>query len=313
MRRFCLCIITIAFLSENLYSQSPSESIVTLSRNLVEPYVEPLITGFGTALGSGLYTSANPHRLFGFDIGIKAMYVPFPPSSKYYNVIVSLYEEQDDSFVVRDTLIPNAPTIIGPDTTIEIDTSGGRVAVPSQLPHGFEKSALYFGIPQLSVGLPFSTEVLLRYMTVPLEGDRISIFGWGLKYNLNRGPLSLFPISLSLQFVNQSLRLGSLLKSTTTSLNIHASKGILFLTIYTGVGLEWTNVKLTYDYTYKRPDPDTGELEEVTESIELKFSGKNKQRFVIGAAFNFFLLRFNVDYNIGKYNAVSLGLGISFL
>jgi hypothetical protein len=313
MRRILPGLILILFFEGNAMAQSPTERLETLTRDLVEPYVEPLITGFGTALGSGLFTSAKPHMPLGFDIGVRFMYVPFPEGAKYYDAKVLVYEVEGNTVVETVIVIPDAPTVVGPDTTIGIDTTGGRVAVPPELPPGFDMSALYLGVPQLSVGLPFGTEALLRYISIPIEGDRISLFGWGFKYSLNRGPLSLLPISISLQFVNQTLKAGDVLKSTTTSFNIHASKGIPLLTFYTGIGMEWTSVKVNYELTYLRPNPETGELEEVIESIEHKFKGKNRTRFVIGASLNFFLLKLNFDYNIGKYNAFSAGASISFM
>ncbi|MCH7528945.1 MAG: hypothetical protein IH972_05275, partial [Candidatus Marinimicrobia bacterium] len=159
-------------------------------------------------------------------------------------------------------------------------------------------------IPQVSVGLPFSTEVTLGGFSIKAGDSDISFSRFGAKIGLNQFiptvPL-LFP-AVSLGFYVTNLDLGDVVKASNSILTLQVSKSVPFLTIYGGFGFE--NSSIEVDYTFV--DEDLGEV-----PIAFSLDGDNGFRTTIGFRLKLLLLSLHGDYSIGEYSATTIGVGLT--
>jgi len=186
---------------------------------------------------------------------------------------------------------------------------------PFQSVPGIGVDILPLIMPQVSMGLPFKSEVLLRYMPevdVPDFG-KVTFLGVGLKHNLSQWiPVPMFPVDITGQFVWQQLTIGDLIESKHTAFNLHASKklGLPFLSItpYVGVGFESSSIDVTYEV--ENPEGFLYLPKDGT-PIEFSLKGKNKSRLTGGVRLGLTFLTINADYSMGEYDAYSLGVGLT--
>ena len=174
---------------------------------------------------------------------------------------------------------------------------------------------LPLAMPQVSLGLPMNSEVMLRFIpaTEVKEFGEVSFIGIGLKHSVSQYipvPGLLIP-DVSVQYVWQQLKIGDIIESTNTAFNVHASYGInliiLSITPYIGFGVETSNMKVEYEVA------GTGSVLDGT-PVSFDFDGKNKSRITGGVRLGLPipLLKVTADYSIGEYNAATIGVGISF-
>lgn len=180
----------------------------------------------------------------------------------------------------------------------------------------------FFGLPmpQVSVGLPMKTEVLLRMlpeMETTKEIGKVSFIGIGVKHDVSQYiPVPMFPVDISAQFVWQQLKIGDIIESTHTNFNVEASKklGLGFsITPYVGLGMESSDLNVSYAVSGStEPDFDgdgRGDLE--GQQIDLDLNGDNSFRATAGVRLGLTFLTINADYSLGAYQTASLGLGLT--
>ncbi len=111
------------------------ETISIMAGNNAEVYLAPLATAFGTNVNSGLFSSAKPHKILGFDVTMNVAFSQIPDDDTHYQFVISSEDIQfTESFTGEDitvSLNPNelyednrtAATIFGPDRsyTIAVD------------------------------------------------------------------------------------------------------------------------------------------------------------------------------------------------
>lgn len=299
-----LFLVFLFFISVNIVvATNPVDMIKQMNEDNLKGYVQPLITSFGIATGSGLYHTAGTHGLLGFDFGLKFMWVPIPESAKTFVAKVMKISLNDTIFedITTATIFGES----GPDT---ISVPAGTYALPPVLPGGFNLPGIPFFMPQLNVGLIRGTEVMIRYMPIPFKGSTVQIFGAGLKIGLNDLlNLKLLPVNIAAQGAYQVFNIGDIIKSSTINANILASKTFVLITPYVGVGYE--NTKVNFDYTFSYQIPGQPELTEVPVKVSLK--GENSFRAVVGLSVNLGLIMVHGDYNICKYPSFNGGIGVS--
>lgn len=75
---FFLSILFILTLGTPLFAVDFQEQLQKMAAENAENYISPFSTAFGSGMNSGLYHTAKPHSLLGFDVGIK-MALTFVP------------------------------------------------------------------------------------------------------------------------------------------------------------------------------------------------------------------------------------------
>ncbi len=238
--------------------------------------------------------------------------------------------------------VPNAPTFFGSEETPELDADEtyAREAIVSQIaqdqgltedqvnaeygddiettindqlpsapvpPGVFDQG--FWAVPsaQASVGLPFGTEVNIRYVPPYNLGEEIgelSLFGIGGRISIDQFiPIPFFPLDIATGAFFQNIELGPV---NINSNIVHAeiSKSLPVFTLYGGVGLESSTLSASYTYD----DP----VSETPRDIEISVKGDNNFRGTVGLRMQLLILAINADYNFAPYNSVNLGVGLSF-
>ena len=347
MKKLIITLVAVALFAGVSFADFEEDLQQLIGVN-AENYMSPFVTAFGTDMNAGLFHTAKPHKLFGFDVGIRVMGATIPDDDMYYTfqlpetisftdpIYGDITLNTADLYMGADM---EAPTVFGPDedrniVPLEDDIRNALLAVtpftdPAQIPATLVSQVMTTGtfpvppgldleiapliMPQFSMGLPMHSEVLLRWMPTTSTEDfgDINFLGIGLKHSISQY-IPLFPVDISAQFVFQSLTIGDLLESTHTAFNVHASKKfsmILFsITPYVGLGMESSNLKV--DYTIDYPENPMIHGQEVSFDID----GDNGFRGRVGFSTRLLLFKLYADYSfIGDYGGYSAGLMLSIL
>jgi len=194
----------------------------------------------------------------------------------------------------------------GEPATITIDVPSDVITLPIG---GFEAIAdlsfLPLAAPQISVGTVFGTRATFRYLpsiTIDEDLGKFKYFGFGIQHNPGVLLPTPLPVDVAVGFFTQTLEVGTLFKAKTTAFGLNASKklgiGPLNITPYAGFMLEKSNIDITYTFMV-----DTEEID-----VAFELEGENKSRLTLGLSVRLLMLNFNADYNIGKYNSVTVGV-----
>ena len=284
---------------------------IAQGEKLIEAYFTPMAGSFGAGLNSGWYNTAKPHSLGGFDLTLTLNTVIIPSSAKTFNIKAA----GGDIFTSNDT---EASTIFGSAdaTTMTYNNSTG-LDVDFEMPGGFKTPAIPLPMIQAGIGLIKNTAIDVRYMPMLNVGDNINVnlFGIGIKHDLLQwipGIGNAIPMSLSLQGGYTSLNteleiLGQevSLKTKATTINLIASKKLLMVTGYVGLGYNSATTTFTTDANF-----DLGGIQ-FDEKVEVAFESNNNLRTNIGLRLNMTVVTIQADYTFAEYPTATLGLGVS--
>ncbi len=312
----------------------------------LKSYLGPWANAFGAGLSGGWYNTAKPHKLGGFDItlGINAGFVP-SSATKF-----------DVSKIGLTTLTGTgmASTVAGPDAEGPTLTAsqGGITLASFKTPPGANWKIIPVPTLQAGIGLPFGTELKVRYMPkINISDGDLSLWGVGLVHSLLQYlpgnkllpfDVSLFgaytrlkgnvPLSLQPQegsptnystynpgtsFQDQNL------SATITAMNVGiiASLNIPVLTVYGGLGYTKTSteIKLTGNFPLPTINPAISTTEAVYEDAgvlngfkPVEMKNFSGLRANIGLRIKLAVVTIHADYTRANYNVISTGLGISF-
>lgn len=227
----------------------------------------------------------------------------------------------------------SGPTIIGDsETAIEIDFSGaditfidpttglsrtqtvGAMVIPLKDGAGnpiggfaplADLSFLPLAAPQASIGTILGTRATFRYLpsiTISEELGKFEYFGFGIQHNPGvLLPIPL-PIDVSVGYFTQTLKIGTLFEAKTKAYGLNASKklgvGPINITPYGGLMFEKTTIDVAYTFFVDDQEID----------IAFELEGENKSRLTFGLSLRLLIFNINADYNIGKYNSVTVGV-----
>ncbi len=331
-------------------SQTLEETLQQLLADNAKGYMNPVATAFGSGMNSGTFHTAKPHKMLGFDVKINAAFVtpsdsqleydfvlptsitvPMDVQGTIYNVTLDgalLFpgEHKSSTFFGEDQANPISPDATYAETAIKdqlVNTYGVPQLIADAIPTSELTSAIneltlytpigsgltFFGavVPQVSIGLPMSIELMLRGMPeidLPNDLGKFSFIGYGAKIELNQfipiPNIALPRVSVGYYMTNMSI--GDLISSKNSIATLQVSKSIPFITVYGGFGLESSSLDVVYT-----PDASTG----LTKDIEFNLEGENSFRTTVGARLKLFLLTINADYNVGEFNTLNFGFGLT--
>lgn len=332
LRITCLALMTTMFTP--VMGQDIEEQIRNLAEDNAEGYLGAFPSLFGTAMNTGVFRTAKPHKLLGFDVTFNVMFVGIPDEAKTFDFVlpgeVSLPIEGTDLDVTFNgaLLYPTTdlemPTFFGDNETktIEADPTYLTNQLTSTL--GFTPSATLIdtmaellSIPLIGTGLPFlpmivpqfslglikDIEVTFGGFSTDVEGNEFSFSRIGAKIGINQFiptiPL-VFP-AFSVGYYSTSLKMGDVLEAKNSILSLQASKSVPVFTLYGGFGIENSTIDIKVD------NPESGE-----NLLDFSLEGENGFRTTIGFRMKLLLLSINYDYNMGKYSTHNIGLGLTF-
>ncbi|MGE5365109.1 MAG: DUF6588 family protein [Bacteroidota bacterium] len=228
---------------------------------------------------------------------------PTVTGSKKENIQVTFAPRGSETFLVTDPRTQQSMTVSLPTRSIKINVKGAL--------ENF--SMLPAAAPQIKIGTVYGTQMLLRYLpgiNMPEDLGKLDFIGFGLQHNPGVWLKTPLPVDISLGFMTQKITLADLLKITGTAYGINVSRtfgtGLVKVTPFAGFILEKTNVEVDYTSTF---DSEAGK-EEV--NIKFDMESENKNRVNLGAAVQLGSVSLILDYNIGKYKALTAGLMYNF-
>jgi hypothetical protein len=288
---------------------------------MIKAYFTPMAESFGAGLNNGWYNTAKPHSLGGFDLTFTLNTVLIPSSAKTFNI----KDAGGDVFTSNET---EASTIFGSNETTLIlynpsdlpPPADPSITYPFDMPGGFKTLAMPLPMIQAGIGLIKNTAIDIRYMPMLNVGSEdesieVNLFGVGLKHDVLQwipGIGDAIPMSLSLQggytSLNTELKISGQevsLKTKATTINLVASKRLLMVTGYAGVGYNSSTTSFTADTKF--------ELEgvQLDKKVEVPFESNANLRANIGFRFNITLVTIQADYTFSEYPTATLGLGVS--
>jgi hypothetical protein len=293
-------------------------------------YIQPAISSFSANLNSGIFQSAEVHGFLGFDVGLVAMFAPVPDSKKTFQATLPetvVYQNATYHAGIDYDQSVTTPTALGPKTGGRVFTKGGTPIEVFQFPGGTDLKLIPLMAPQLKVGGPVGTELIIRYVPEVTLNDavgKLKLVSIGVEHSISQwlpGPSltgaakpGSFPLDISVGLMYQAFSIrdtagGDFIKTRTFSIGAQASKNILFLTIYGGIAYETATT--TISYNYQPPLTQNGQVIPVRVNLE-GIKGDNTFRITGGLKFHWLLIDLFADYSVASQPVVSTGLALSF-
>ena len=311
MKKKLFTIFSLLIVSNSFGQQKILMSDIEQGEKLIEAYFTPMTGSFGSGLNSGWYNTAKPHSLGGFDLTFTLNTVIIPGSAKTFNI----KNAGGDVFTSEDS---EASTILGSsDVTTMTYQNGIGSGVDFEMPGGLKTPAVPLPMLQAGIGLIKNTAIDIRYMPMLNVGDNINVnlFGVGVKHDLLQwipGIGDAIPMSLSLQggytSLNTELKIAGQevsLKTNATTINLVASKKLLMLTGYIGLGYNSATTTFATDANF-----DLGGIQ-FDEKIKVDFESNKNLRTNIGLRLNMTIVTIQADYTFAEYPTATLGVGVS--
>lgn len=305
---------------------------------LTKEYFQPLSSGIGAGVNSGWVNQAKPHKKLGFDIQVRSSLAFVPSSDKSFDISelnLQRLRPADASKTITPTL--NGKDQRGPKVILE-DQNGDSLS-SFNLPPGTGLDFIPAPTLEASFGLIQDTDVIVRFVPKVSLGDygNFRQYGIGAKHRINSTLPSgnTLPIDFALmagynrimvsknlnvqpeqnsfpdrEYENQEVEIGF----DTFTVKVLAGKSIPFLTVYGGIGYEFSSmaVDVRGDYPVTRRGPFGGkETETVTDPVSYNQQGKNGFSGMAGLKIKLGLLDVFADYTLAKYPVANMGVGIS--
>jgi len=295
--------------------------------------MSPLMKGAIYSSNGGWFNSAKVHKKLGVDLSLR-LNASFVPSADQVFSISNL------EYITSEA--NDLPTIIGSSrqeeliVTIPSDGILPEMKTTIKSPKGIKSKLPLGAVPapvlQLAIGIPFDTEVILRYSPeYHRKGIDMSFKGLGIKHNLLQyfGPIDKFPINISALASFSKMKIDYDIQSFSSikgsgqvaqfSLNNYnllliASLDVLVVNFYTGFGFSGgdSSFKMLgqYDLEYQTESniPITRSL---NDPIDMNFNVSGYQT-TIGAKFKFLIFSAYADFTFQDYNTLSAGISINF-
>lgn len=324
---------------------------------ILQEYLKPYANILGSDLNAGWYNTARPHELGGLDITATVSWAKAPSSALSFDLT---------DLELNGTVIPDpgtiAPTIAGeqdprPEISYSqmVDMGGGNMQEVEYarftVPDGAGVDFFPLPMAQLSVGLPFGTDVSARF--IPTVGYKdygeIGLWGVGGKHSISQW----LPFLKNIRFLDISAQ-GGYTKVTSSvhvvlepqplvevdpypdynwddqfitmkvegwTLNLIASQTFPVISFYEGIGYASSMVDLMAEGHYPistvildESSPDFGKVtyEIAEDPIELSYKNFNNLRVNVGARLKLGVLTLHYDFTYTFYATQSVGIGISF-
>lgn len=337
------------FLGFNLVSSQGIGNLLIAGEDanlLAKNYLNPAMNGLMSGMNSGWYSTAKTHKKFGFDITIGSSASFTPAKDEMFQFISDQY-----SFISTADGSTELPTVLSDNdkqTTfnVSIPILGGDYKVGSfTMPGGVANDLLLNATPtpfiQFGLGLPFKTEVKLRYVPNVNYDSKVdaSMMGIGIQHDLTQylGLVGKLPFSIAvlgaytkadIEYTIRDSNLSSSISSSNglatfelNSWNVQAigSLDLKIFTFYAGVGYNSGtsnfDIKGDYSLSYQVLDQNQNVVGTVSETISdpvnLDFSSSGS-RATLGARLNLLFFKIFADYTIQEYNTVTAGVAFSF-
>lgn len=339
MRQFvrvaCFCAVFMP-LSGQLMAQDFEEILKGSKEDanyLMNGYAAPALKAIGAGFNQGWYNTAKTHKTLGFDLTISVAEIAIPESDKFYTVdnskLSTIYLATDHRGVAvnQTTGKGKVPTLFGSDDTdATYDFRSPAPSQPFSAVEGFDinklpMSRLPAPVVNLSIGLPKSIELKVRFATSGSLSDEIdfSLWGIGVMHDVKQyipavknlpidisGFVGYTHMDVSAELDKPSNKAEMIVNATTIQGLV--SKKIAVLTVYGGLGYNFSKSSLkmlgTYDLDDNTSTPDIKDPVDLAASL-------NGPRMTAGLRLKLAVFTFHGDYTFQKYSTLTVGFGLS--
>lgn len=314
MKKYLFTLLA-SFIGFSSYSQTAQSILgqdIKQGEKLLEAYFTPMAESFGAGLNNGWYNTAKSHSLGGFDLTFTLNTVIIPNAAESFKI----GNEFGGVFASDE---PEASTIFGSKdvTLMTYKNSSTGLETSFDMPGGFKTPVMPLPMLQAGIGLMKNTAIDIRYMPMLNVGNNfnVNLFGIGFKHDLLQWiPVvgDAIPMSLSFQggytSLNTELKISEQevsLNTKATTINLVASKRLLMVTGYAGIGYNSSTTSFSADADF--------ELSGIKfeEKVQMDFESKNNLRANVGLRLNITLVTIQADYTFSEYPTATLGLGVS--
>jgi hypothetical protein len=332
--------IILLFFSPFLFSQNGLENLLLApkyeSQNLFERYLKPALKGSIYLMNSGWYSTAKVHKKFGFDLTISLNSVVVPDGEKSFDI---------SNFKLIESEIKNLPSIFGDSKNEELNVIIPKSDLHPQLkatffsPGGI-KDQLPLGIVsspsiQVSIGLPFKSEVTLRYLP-EYNRNRVyfSNYGIGFKHDILQyftflkkipslnvsafGAYSIMSINYDIQSAERFRGINQITEFDITNykFQILTSFNLKIIEFYGGIGISGGNSSFSINGEYELDyvvdgDSNTKFPIKISDPVKINYSIHELSKN-FGFKFKFLFLQAFIDYTFQEYDVVTIGTSINF-
>ena len=318
--------------------QDIGQQIGVLTVQNAQGFVGPLTRGIGHALTAGIISSADPHGMLGFDLGVRLVGARFPTTDETFDVVLPstttythpLLGTKSYSNPYAASNSGRSPTVAGEGPGVTLSPTGtfrddltliGRNPddFNIQFPEGMDFPVAPFAVLEASLGIGFGTQIMARVIpTIDVGGlvgvdeiGDVSAFGFGVMHSLTQWlPIPTPFWDVSVVAGTQKFELGNYAVARGTTLGLVAGAGLGPLSFYAHGSTYQASVDL--DYTVSNPQnnpglPSDGTRLEFTEEV------KRQQRLAVGGQLDLVLLKLSAEYGMGDYKTLSARASLGFL
>lgn len=287
-------------------------------------------------MNSGWYSTAKVHKKFGFDLTISLNSVVVPDGEKSFDI---------SNFKLIESEIKNLPSIFGDSKNEELNVIIPKSDLHPQLkatffsPGGI-KDQLPLGIVsspsiQVSIGLPFKSEVTLRYLP-EYNRNRVyfSNYGIGFKHDILQyftflkkipslnvsafGAYSIMSINYDIQSAERFRGINQITEFDITNykFQILTSFNLKIIEFYGGIGISGGNSSFSINGEYELDyvvdgDSNTKFPIKISDPVKINYSIHELSKN-FGFKFKFLFLHAFIDYTFQEYDVVTIGTSINF-
>ncbi|SDS08790.1 DUF6588 family protein [Christiangramia echinicola] len=184
-------ILGIISISSNLTAQEEQTDIDLFVNDmlfLADGFASPASESAAYQATAGWFTSARALETWKVDISVHANGIFVPSSKKEFTI------NNNDFNILQITGDDRAviPTAFGTETDVqfegEVEYGGQTIPISGfDAIDGIDKGALVYPFAQVSVGLPYGTEIGVRALpAMEIDGSEFSTYGVGLKHNFSQ-------------------------------------------------------------------------------------------------------------------------------
>lgn len=286
-----LCMLITITSSQVLVAEENAREIEVNLRSMTPEnargYLMPLMGSYAASINRSTFHTAELQKGLTIYIGMKAMMAIIPDASKTFPAV--------------------SPDNVSRQHTATVVGNSGN----GQFPDGFNWNVVPVMIPQFQLGNFWGTQLLFRYLPTTKFDDKIGhldVIGGGITHSLSQY-LPELPVQFSVQGFYQYTKLGTNFESTGTLYNVIASTRFAGLTLYGGLGYEYTDVHVEYVYSPENNNEESLDISPVNKKFTESF--EDHLRATLGLSLNFIIFNLNADYSFGEYHVATVGLGIS--
>lgn len=311
MKKLKLILLIVIFYNSAYSQQNILQNNLNQGENLIEAYFTPMAETFGAGLNNAWYNTAKPHSILGFDVTFSLNTIIIPNSAENFMI-------GDNFNGVFTSSEADASTIFGSKSSTSMNYNPDNLPSSSfSMPGGLKTPILPLPMVQAGIGILKKTSIDIRYMPMLKVRDNINVnlYGIGAKHDLLQWIPAIgnaIPMSLSVQAgytnLNTELKVAGqevALNTKATTFNLIASKKILMITGYAGIGYNYSNTTFTAN-----PNFDLNGLS-FDQELDISFESKKNLRTNIGLRLNIALMTIHADYTFADYPTATIGIGVS--